>query len=269
MRVEQINNTTQYEDFVNKYRQKNCLCNDYLQNRVSSLINSGRFYMACGSHNAFLFERKINCSRLYYYINSIDETFVFKDQSPLVTEILYRGDKFFPKEETIFLEKCGFKKNLVRDQYSAVYKDLNASREQSDILVRKTNTLDEVAWACELFNSSFDPYSGDYIESSQIYGLFENQSILLALDSSGKKCGALHQTVERNNAWVSHVVVEPSARGKHVGQSLLDHFVELNHKDDKSRFMLWVQKQNKAAVAMYQNKGFKYVNKSTLSMIYE
>ena len=114
MRIEPINDITQYEKLVDKYRQKGCLCNDYLQNRAAALIDTGRLYMACGGFNAFLFEQKAKCLRLYYYINSQDETFDFSEQSPIVTEIIYRGEKFFPQNEVEYFEKCGFQKNLIR-----------------------------------------------------------------------------------------------------------------------------------------------------------
>lgn len=267
MRTEPINDITQYEELINKYRQKGCLCNDYLQNRVADIVDAGKLYMACGDLNAFLFEQKAKCLRLYYYINSQDETFDFSEQSPIVTEIIYRGEKFFPQNEVEYFEKCDFQKNLIRDQYASLYKDLVPSQEIKNILVRKAITEEEVAWACNLFNYIFDVYSGDYIEETEIDELFANQAILIAEDLDGNKLGALHQTVDHNTAWISHVAVLPEARGKHVGQELLDFFVEINHKDEKSRYMLWVQKQNNAAVTMYQNKGFKYINKSTLSMI--
>ena len=60
------------------------------------------------------------------------------------------------------------------------------------------------------------------------------------------------------------------ARGKGVGKALVDAFVERNQnpeKKEKTRYQLWVQRQNEAAVKMYQNKGFKYINKSTISLI--
>ena len=60
------------------------------------------------------------------------------------------------------------------------------------------------------------------------------------------------------------------ARGKGVGKALVDAFVERNknpEKMEKTRYQLWVQRQNEAAVKMYQNKGFKYINKSTISLI--
>ena len=52
-----------------------------------------------------------------------------------------------------------------------------------------------------------------------------------------------------------------------IDDGILDAFVERNHTSDKSRYMLWVQQQNTAAVAMYKKKGFTSLGKSTLSLI--
>ena len=133
--------------------------------------------------------------------------------------------------------------------------------------MRPSVDLDEVQWSSRLFNDMFDPYSGDFIPEQLHESLLEAGSILVAVDALGNSVGALHQTVERNVAWISHVAVVPAARGRHVGKALVDDFVERNHATDKSRYMLWVQQQNTAAVAMYEKKGFTNLGKSTLSLI--
>ena len=79
--------------------------------------------------------------------------------------------------------------------------------------------------------------------------------------------GALHQTFTGKTACISHVAVIPEGRGRHVGQVLLDTFIEKNMENEKHRYMLWVQHQNTVAVSMYQKKGFKYTFKSTISLI--
>ena len=124
----------------------------------------------------------------------------------------------------------------------------------------------------KLFNNSFDHYSGDYIANEVHESLYTGGAILIAKDLHGIFLGALHQTVERGVAWISHVAVVDNYRGHGVGQALLDTFIEQNANPDpdikpKSRYMLWVQTQNAVAVGMYQKKGFKYMNKSTISMI--
>ena len=145
-----------------------------------------------------------------------------------------------------------------------------AFKPEPEIIVQPAQTLIGVQAAFELFNQSFDKYSGDYVSPEVYEGLFANHSVLLAWrknEGEAQFLGALHQTIENNVAWVSHVAVKEAARGHHVGQALLDAFVERNMVTEKSRFMLWVQHQNEAAVRMYEKKGFKYVGKSSLSMI--
>lgn len=258
----------QYQDLVDRYRRQGCLSNDYLQSRAATLIANGSLYAECSEANAYLLEHKDTCCRLYYYINDLNADDQPGFSSDVVTEILYRGAEHFPADEVAFLERLGFERNLIRDQYAAMYTDLQPVSERNDeVKSRQALTIDEVAWACRMFNTTFDKYSGDYIPEREFEALLKSGNILLAMDDHGGKLGALHQTLERNVAWISHVAVLPEARGKHVGQALLDAFIERNHTGDKSRYMLWVQQQNQAAVGMYRKKGFKYINKSTLSLI--
>lgn len=266
--MEQLTDIAQYNDIVERYRRPGCLCNDYLQTRADDLVASGMLFTDCREHNAYLLERKPTCFRLYYYLNDLSAADdINATDEAVATEILYRGADHFPAAERDYLLKLGFSENLVRDQYAAVYKDLEPAMPLGDVDVRPAISLDEVEWACSLFNDTFDPYSGDFITPGQYNGLLTAGQILVAADKAGNLMGALHQTVERNVAWISHVAVVPEARGRHVGLALLDAFVECNHTSDKSRYMLWVQQQNAAAVAMYKKKGFRYLNKSTLSLI--
>jgi len=47
----------------------------------------------------------------------------------------------------------------------------------------------------------------------------------------------------------------------------VESFIEQNMESEKTRYQLWVQRQNEPAVNMYQSKGFKFINKSTISLI--
>jgi GNAT superfamily N-acetyltransferase len=266
--MEQLTDIQQYHGIVERYRREGCRSNDYLQTRVGDLIARGLLYADCHDSNAYLLERKANCCRMYYYLNDITSPDVLTAPDPVIMlEILYRGNGPFPQAERDYLVAMGFEENLVRDQYAAVYQDLAPALAHGEVEVRPAISVDEVAWAVKMFNDAFDPYSGDYIDESELSTLLQSDQVLMAVDGAGDPLGALHQTVERNVAWISHVAVVPAARGRHVGQALVDAFVERNHTSDKSRYMLWVQQQNAAAVAMYRKKGFRYLNKSTLSLI--
>ncbi len=266
MKLNKLVALSQYDEIVAHYSKKGCLSNDYLQREAESLINEGKLYACCLKSNAFLFVQKEMCLRVYYYLNDFSELTSF-DGYDVVTEILYRGGDNYPQEQVDYLKRCGFDINLVRDQYSAMYKDLILNTENNNIQIETACSLEEVRLACELFNDSFDHFSGDYIAEEEYGALLEGNNILIAKSKEGVFMGALHQTVENRVAWLSHVAVRPEARGCHVGKALVEAYVRSHHVDDRSRYMLWVQHQNIPAVRMYQQIGFKYLNKSTLSMI--
>ena len=134
--MKQLTSIEQYNSIVERYRRTGCLSNDYLQARAAGLIAHGTLLAECNGDNAYLLEAKDNCYRLYYFINDIEAVDQPVFSSDVVTEILYRGAEHFPTEEVAFLERMGFERNLVRDQYAAVYKDLVPACKYEEVTVR-------------------------------------------------------------------------------------------------------------------------------------
>lgn len=266
MVIQKIESLECYLNIVENYGQKGCLSNDYIQREAEGLISQGLLFGFFSERNAFLLVKKDTCYRVYYYLNDLQDYHCF-DEHDLVIEILYRGEATYPIGAVQYFERCGFRKNLVRDQYAGVFKDLNIGTFVSGVKIEQATSHEEVKTACELFNATFDKYSGDYISENEIDTLYKNNSIIVAKKMNGEFLGALHQTTENNVAWISHVAVLPNARGLGVGTGLMETFIQWNRVDDKTRYMLWVQRQNEAAVKMYQRAGFKFLNKSSLSMI--
>ena len=272
MKLKEVKESVRYQEIVDKYKRKGVLSNDYIYQEAADLIIHNMLYEFCGTNNAFLFIKKDECLRLYYYLNDLEEIHDFDLNENLVVEIIFKGNLGLPQNEMEYLSKCGFRFHLRRDQYCGIYHELQIPGLIAGVTVSKAVSIKEVAFACDLFNSTFDHYSGDFIAKDAFESLFTGGSVWIAKDLQGNIAGALHQTVERGVAWISHVAVVESYRGQGVGQALLDTFVEQNANPDlvlkpKSRYMLWVQAQNAAAVGMYQKKGFKYLNKSTISML--
>lgn len=265
MKPQKIETYEQYIQLVDRYNRKGRFTNDYLQNEAADLIVHNRLFALCGQDNALLMVQKEGFYRLYYYINNTEEQLELPE-SELVTEILFRGENA-PEAEVKWLEEVGFKKNLVRDQYFAKYSSITAPVFLIDAKIELAQTVEEVRWAIRLFNDSFDKWSGDYISEEMCNHLFEQQQVLVAKDLSGKLYGALQFEMRQGACWLNHVAVVPEARGKKIGRGLTEAYIAQGHVDDNSRYMLWVQRQNVSAVAMYRNKGFAPMNKSTLSMI--
>lgn len=265
MKIQKIETYEQYIQLVERYNRKGRFTNDYLQNEAADLIIHDRLYSVCGEDNALLLVQKDGFYRLYYYINNIEELLELPG-SELVTEILFRGENT-PEVEVQWLERLGFKKNLVRDQYFAKYTSLTQPILIEGVKIEIATAIDDVLWAIRLFNASFDKWSGDYIPELQAQWLIQEKAILIAKNLDGNRLGALQFEKRQGVCWLNHIAVVSEARGRKVGRGLTEAYIEQGHVDDNSRYMLWVQRKNMSAVAMYRNKGFVPMNKSTLSMI--
>ena len=268
--MKQLTNISEYNEIVERYRQKGCLSNDYIQQEAANLIIRDALYAVYKEKNAFLFVKKDAGMRLYYYINDVSENADFSNYNDVVVEILFRGEA--PKDEIEYLTKQGFRINLIRDQYAAIYKDLAKNIALIPrVIVESAKTYKAAEIACELFNNSFDKLSGDFIPATEYQNLLDSSSILVAWNvDKSSFLGALHQVKEGAVNVIGHLAVMKHARGHGVGKALVDAFVEWNknpEKTEKTRYQLWVQRQNEAAVKMYVNKGFKFLNKSTISLI--
>ena len=268
--MKQLTNISEYNDIIRRYHRKGVLSNDYIQQSAQDLIWRGSLFADCYENNAFLFVKKDVGMRMYYYINDIEERADFSEYHDLVVEILFRVN--LPVDEMHYLGKCGYRLNVIRDQYSGVYEDLADNISfVSGVLVEKAQSLIVVKEACELFNDSFDRLSGDFIAEREYIDLLDSGSILIAWNADGSSIlGALHQVKEGSVNLIGHVAVKSEARGHGVGKALLDSFVEWNknpENPEKTRYKLWVQRQNESAIRMYRSKGFKFINKSTVSLI--
>lgn len=130
-------------------------------------------------------------------------------------------------------------------------------------------STDDSIIVIELFNSSFDKYSGDFIPQVEAQALYDSKSLLCCYSEDGTLQASLQISFAGRNAWISHLVVDPKYRGLGLSDKLMKMFVmeAKNHKC--KRLMLWVQTQNEIAVSLYKKYGFAYTNKSTISLIKE
>lgn len=253
-------------DIESRYKRKGTASNNFLlKNQYESLILNGKLLFINGINNCFLFERKATCLRMYYFINDFNEDISTEELHNVVVEILYRT--VVPKEDLSFLMRNGFKMNLQRDLLFANYEDLHLTTIPENICIRYAETLEEVKIACEYFNSIFDHYSGDYISPIVYSDILAKHQLLVARDTDDVYLGAFHISEEKNVNWGSHLAVFPEARGKGVGVALFNEFIRLKNNGPKTKYMHWVQHQNEIAVHMYLKMGYKYMNKSTISLI--
>ena len=269
MKPVKIDTIDRYQEIVGRYGIRGCFSNDYIQREASNMINHDALFEYCGEKNAFLLVKKDGFWRVYYYINDLEEILDI-DREDMATEILFRGNMGEPAEVVHYLESCGFTRNLVRDLYELRYKDLAIERPfilPDGVVIRKAKSIDEATFGTNLFNALFDRFSGDHISNEESLRLLENKQLYVAL-LDGSLAGALHVSQGTSNLfWMDHLAVTQEARGKHIATGLFLQYIEDVVQNDSTRYSLWTQRQNLAATNLYTRMGFKYVGKSTLSMI--
>jgi ribosomal protein S18 acetylase RimI-like enzyme len=78
---------------------------------------------------------------------------------------------------------------------------------------------------------------------------------------------AIDRHIDENRArFIESVWIAPKFRGSRMGERLVNYLIEVEHKKypSVSRFMLWVFKDNKHAIRLYERMCFKYVAKHSL-----
>lgn len=266
MELIQLKTFEEYSLLLERFNRKGCITNNYLQNEATDLIIHDRLSAVCGENNVVLLVQKEGFQRVYYYINSTEEKITLP-QGEYVTEILFRGENA-PDAQVKWLEGMGFQKNLIRDQYCAKYASLTQPALITGLKIETAITAEDVLWAINLFNASFDKWSGDFIPQETAPILIQEKAILVAKDANDSKLGALQLELKSGCMWLNHVAVMKEARGIGVGRGLVEAYIEQGHiNGENSRYMLWVQRQNTPAVNIYKKKGFTPMNKSSLSMI--
>ncbi len=268
MKIDKVYLLDKIKELIGRYYRRDTISNFYMREQeLESLVNDGLLAEAHSFENLLLFMEKEKGARVYFFLNNLSEELDLGNTHNLVMEILFKSDLSVPDDVVRYWERQGFSRNLVRDQYSGVYRDLVLRGGVKGVNVEWAVDLSEVRCSCELFNGTFDELSGDYVSSGEFEGLLHGKQILIARSNEGTFLGALHLTRDRSVSWLSHIAVCPEARGRGVGTALVDEFIERGKENDRSRYMLWVQRQNVAAVRMYHAKGFVPTNKSTLSLI--
>ncbi|MBD5310874.1 MAG: GNAT family N-acetyltransferase [Bacteroides sp.] len=264
MRPQKLNDLKKYTALIDKYSAKGAITNNYmLPTEVTELLADGKISECHDDNNCYLLvEKPGNVLRLYFILNDLSTVPMLECDKPIVSEILFRGSVGEPKNEIKFLEKAGFFINLRRDQYSAVFQ-----LSGNEVISEYPHSVRDAEEAINLFNSTFDIYSGDFIPPEAAEEFLNQRSLLCAYDDNGCLVGSLHINIIGKNAWISHLVVKDRFRGQGVANKLMNMFIYEAKSHNVRRLMLWVQHRNEKAILLYKKYGFSYTNKSTISLI--
>lgn len=263
-----INSIGDLDQLLKKYNLKGTRTNSYLLlDSFNEYITSNLLYYDIHSGNLFIYLNRNSYFRLYYYINHLKQCTLVSSVLPIVTEILFRGDSNRPTDEIRLMSDCGLKEHIIRDHYAGNLSQLNTQRRYNDdILVRYASSKIETEFTKDIIEKTFDPYTGDILNSDEVEKYVLNENVLCAY-YKGTLAGILQFEIKNNVVWLGHIAILSEFQAKGIGYELIFNYINLNAKSETTKYQLWVMRNNLKAVELYKSIGFIYTNKSSLSML--
>lgn len=241
-----------------------------LQDELSNHIGKRNLYMLEGTHNAYLLLQKEGFLRLYYYLNDFEESFAFDMDQPVVQELIYRGEKRFPQNEVNYWEKNGFRQHIGRDNYFLNGNSVNLEslhvESPEHIRLSVIHQEEHLKASYDMIVAYLDAYTGDILTIEELRAYAKKEE-LFGLFVGNQLAGILQAELKNNVYWLGHMVVKAEFRGQKLSTLLLKDYFKRGLALNCRQFQLWVINNNEAALALYKKYGFKYLNKSTISLL--
>jgi ribosomal protein S18 acetylase RimI-like enzyme len=266
--MKQITGRDHLARLLSDFSARGCLTNNYnLLESYHKYLNEGKIFEVTKGSNACLLVRKENYFQLYYYINDPDDLIEIDRKPPVSMEILYRGEINYPDKIMTYWENCGFRRHLERDLFASSFdKAITQENSESEITIRYAETSDDTSFTKELIENTFDRYTGDILTYEETAAFVKKRNVLCACHKD-TPAGILHFENKSGVIWIGHLAVAPGFRGKGIAKELVRSYINFNYTGEPTRYHLWVVKDNFSARRLYANFGFRYADKSTLSML--
>lgn len=264
--MKKIIDLEQLNTLLNKFQLlKGGFSNNYLvKDEYIKLLNEDKLYYLSTSSNLCILVKKSTCYRLYYIINDPKELFKIDSEGNYAIEILFRGGSY-PVEHIRYWQDNGFKIHLQRDMYEAKIVMPFDYQLSNNIQIDNRISREDAICIKTLFDSYFDKYTGDFLTDLELDAIIQNKEMYVAYVNN-KPVGGLHYYLKNKVMWLGHIAVDASILNQGIARNLLYKWINENCAS-VNRFALWVQSQNDTAIHLYKTFGFKYLNKSTISML--
>lgn len=252
-----------FEHLVRKHTWTN---NYMLQDEYRRHIQNRHLYSIQDDENVYFLILKNGFYRLYFFINQPEHLFTAVVDKPLVLELIYRGEKHFPTSVAEFWQQSGFSAHLTRDAYFLKNNALSVPEGNQAVSIQVAKSEEELQFVKKLMDQDLDLYTGDNLTLKEIREFAEKELIYVAY-LQDELCGFLQADFKNSVFWLGHIVVDQAYRGKGIAKTLVNHYLCEGIKHECKQFQLWVLQDNEAAVNLYKNVGFTYLNKSTHSLL--
>jgi GNAT superfamily N-acetyltransferase len=227
------------------------------------------FFVTDGFVLLFLFKNSSNkFYKLYYFIGENSIPFDFSVELPVVLEIPHRTQKY-PIAEIKFLLGFGFTEHIKRDLMTlSIGSESNFEGNIAEMMY-ELKIIEDIHLAQRLLEgilNAFDIHSGDVLSLDEVIRELKDRHFI-GVFNDGYLVGFLRYYVKSKIAWIGHLVVFGENKGQGIGELLVRYFVRLNLQNGISNYMHWVVSDNFAAIRLYNKCGYKFLGKSSISMI--
>lgn len=267
--MERIQTLDAFETLLTTFNQKEVVSNFYmLKDEYSKHICAKDLFFHVDGQNLYIYLKKHDFVKLFYFINNLNHSYsIGNNNQSQVLEIVYRGEKQYPTKHIEFWKSCGFDLHLSRDCYFLKNEDgiINVP-EKSSMMIKNAQSEHDLNYALKLIEENLDLYTGDQLSLEELRYFANNNLLYIAFDD-GKYCGMLQANFKNGVFWLGHIVVDANFRGKGIAKVLVEHYLNEGIKLKCNQFQLWVIQDNLPAVNLYKKYGFKYLNRSTCSML--
>lgn len=241
----------------------------FFEKELLRLIHHNKLFFKSYDKNLLLYvyNDEVNFYEVYYYIKDRSIPVNILDNSSFVMEIPYRGAKNFPIALVEYWNKSGFENHINRDLLGLNKPDVNSfifSTSDIDYLI-----IDDIEQVGNIYNSirdTFDLYTGDILTIDEVRVSIENKEIVGAY-KDGNLAGFIKFYEKNKVSWIGHLVVFPEYGGNGIGKNLVGYYLTLRTRQGFNNFQQWVISNNKAALKLYNNFGFKFTNKNSISLL--
>ena len=266
--MRKVENLKELSSILATFSKRGTISNNFLllDSYQDYIFKEQLFFLITQSNLYFLVENN-GFFRLYYHINNIDEPFEFDCGKPVAIEIIYRGEKNKPLNVIEYWKRSGFKNHIVRENMAASYNQITLpAKTNPSVLTKLAEKENEIIFSKELFEKTFDPYTGDILSLEETAGFAINKNLLVAYYQDSL-CGALQFEIKNQVVWIGHIAISPDFRGKGIANELVSAYITINADQANTRYQLWVMQENKGAIGLYKKFGFNFANKTSASML--
>lgn len=201
------------------------------------------------------FRKKYNFFYLYYCCSSLqDIKYLLTDHSSsilCVVDLIGKFENIEPISD--IFSNYGFNIYNQLDRYSRINNiGDNYYQFYSNVELAEMNQADKIT---EMLHVSFDKFVEQLYTIEEVKKLIQTEKILLIKDNETLK-GFLIRNKLPQSTTLLNFLVNPNFRGEKIGSKLIKHYI-YESKETK-RMWLWVKNENKHAIDVYLNHGYKF-----------